>query len=365
MRWTNAALRFKRRGRRVWVPAACAVIGAVSLAACTSNRSGAPAALTTSAASTASSSSASSTSNSPALSPSTSAGSSVAAGKPVHIKLLEDDTYSVPQYGVGMPIVAYFSAKITEARDFSKATTVKVNGQPNAGHWYFETSAIIKGYPIEAHYRPARATGSTNPYWPAHADIRLAMNTKGVSAGPGLVFNDSLSLHMSTGAAHISRINCGTEQMVVTSDGKTVKTYPVSCGAAKTATFTGVKVVMQKGEQAPGSSSALRPQGAVEMIGTGTDHYDLIVPWSVRITGSGEYIHAASWNGGNIGRRSTSNGCTNLNTAAAQWFYGFAQVGDVATYTDTGGSPMPYWDGFGDWNLPDGQWDTGGLVPTV
>ena len=48
------------------------------------------------------------------------------------------------------------------------------------------------------------------------------------------------------------------------------------------------------------------------------------MPWSVRMTNSGEYIHAASWNGGNIGVRSTSNGCTNLNTADAEWYFDFA-----------------------------------------
>lgn len=263
-----------------------------------------------------------------------------------------------------MPIVAYFSKKITEAKDFTKATTITVNGQPNAGSWYFETSAIIAGYPIEAHYRPAPQPGSANPYWPAHAAIHMDMKTQGVSAGAGLTFDDSLTLSMATGDAHIATVNCTTERMVVTSDGQTVKTFPTSCGAAKTPTYTGVKVVMQKGEQAPGKST-LRPDGAVEMIGTGSDHYDLIVPWSVRITQSGEYVHAASWNGGNIGRRSTSNGCTNLNTADAEWFYKFAVIGDVVNYSATGGTKMPQWDGFGDWNVSQSLWNTGGIVPTT
>jgi lipoprotein-anchoring transpeptidase ErfK/SrfK len=122
---------------------------------------------------------------------------------------------------------------------------------------------------------------------------------------------------------------------------------------------------MQKGEQARGTDT-LRPQGQVEMIGgTGANHYDSLVPWSVRITQSGEYVHAASWNGVNIGRHSTSHGCTNLNPSDAQWYYNFAVVGDVLTYSATGGTTMPTWDGFGDWNVPLAQWQTGGLVPTT
>lgn len=46
---------------------------------------------------------------------------------------------------------------------------------------------------------------------------------------------------------------------------------------------------------------------------SGLTYSDDPVQWSVRITESGEYVHAAPWNDG-IGQRSTSNGCTNLNT---------------------------------------------------
>jgi lipoprotein-anchoring transpeptidase ErfK/SrfK len=263
-----------------------------------------------------------------------------------------------------MPIVAYFSAKITEGRDFSKAAVVTVNGQPNKGSWYFEASAQIKGYPLEAHYRPAPTPNNTNPYWPANASISLDMKTNGVSAGPGLYFNDSLTLRMNTGDAHISTVNCakGVEAMIVTSNGKQAHaTMPTSCGAAKTPTYTGTKIVMQKGESNP-ATGKLRTDGAVEMIGTGSDHYDLIVPWSVRITQSGEYVHAASWNGGNIGQRSTSNGCTNLKPADGQWFYNFALLGDVVRYVGTDGAEMNPLDGLGDWNIPWGQWSAGGLL---
>lgn len=36
----------------------------------------------------------------------------------------------------------------------------------------------------------------------------------------------------------------------------------------------------------------------------------------------------------------------------------------VAVYVNTGGAPMPVWDGHGDWNLPWTQWTSGGSVPT-
>jgi lipoprotein-anchoring transpeptidase ErfK/SrfK len=268
----------------------------------------------------------------------TSASPSPASGKPVHVRFLEGDGST---WGVGMPIIAYLSAKITDARAFAAATTVTVNGTPTHGGWYFQKSAIHSGYPLEAHYR-------TQSYWPAHAKVHLDLPVQGRSAGPGLLFDNSLTLDISTGAANITRIDGHTERMTVTSDGRQVFSFPVSLGKASTPTFSGVKVVMEKDR-------------VQRMTGPG---YDLRVPWSVRITNSGEFIHAASWNGGNIGQRSTSHGCTNLTAADAQRFYSFAQIGDVAIYTHTGGPTMPSWDGYGDWNVPWSTWQAGGLLRT-
>jgi lipoprotein-anchoring transpeptidase ErfK/SrfK len=260
------------------------------------------------------------------------------SGKPVHVRLYQADGST---YGVGMPIIAYVSASIADAKAFSEATKVTVDGAAVEGAWHFQKSAIYKGYPLEAHYRPEK-------YWPAHADIHMDLPVQGLSAGPGWVFDNSLTLDMSTGAANISKIDGKTERMVVTSDGKTKFTFPVSLGAAKTPTFSGTKVVMEKTK-------------LERMVGEG---YDVKVPWSVRVTNSGEFIHSASWNGGNIGRRSTSHGCTNLTVADAKKYFDFVQVGDVTVYTNTGGGTMPSWDGYGDWNLSWATWQTGGAVPT-
>jgi hypothetical protein len=85
----------------------------------------------------------------------------------------------------------------------------------------------------------------------------------------------------------------------------------------------------------------------------------------VRITTGGEYVHAAAWNGHNIGARSTSDGCTNLNAPDAQAFFKFSRIGDVIVYANTGGPAMKPDDGFGDWNVPQATWDAGGVVATT
>ncbi len=257
----------------------------------------------------------------------------------MHVSLLEGDG---GVYGIGMPIIAYVDHAITDAAAFDHATTVTVNGQPAAGAWYWQRSGRA-GQALEAHYR-------LRDYWPAHAQIHLSLPVKGLPAGHGLVFDDSLTLSIATGAANITTVDGATERMVVTSDGRKVFDFPVSLGAADHPTYTGTKIVMEKDR-------------VEEMKSTpGEAYYDVKVPWSVRLTNSGEFVHAASWNGGNIGSRNTSHGCTNLNVTAAQQYFEFAQIGDVFTYTNTDGPTMPVWDGYGDWTVPWSTWQSGGAL---
>ncbi len=274
----------------------------------------------------------------------------------MHISLLESDGVT---YGVGMPIVAYFTQNITDSAAFIKATTVTVNGAPAGGAWYFEANGDTTK-PMAAHYRPQN-------YWPADSTIKMDMPVQGLSAGKGLSFDDSLTLSISIGDAHISTVDCAAERMTVTSNGAPAfpAPFPTSCGAATTPTNSGTKVVMQLGEDTPGTDT-LRPNGAVRMVGGGgaLGNYDLLVNWSVRITAGGEYVHSAPWNGNNIGARSTSDGCTNLSPTNAEAFYKFSHIGDIVTSVNTGGPALNIGDGFGDWNLPWSTWLAGGAVLT-
>jgi lipoprotein-anchoring transpeptidase ErfK/SrfK len=243
-----------------------------------------------------------------------------------------------------MPIVVYFNKKITNGTAFAKASTVKVNGQPANGAWYFETSGS-PGEVYEAHYRPQH-------FWPANSTIAVDMPVKGLSAGPGLAYDDSLTLNYSIGDDHETTVDGNAEMMTVTDNGVVKFKFPVSLGKYKTPSYTGVKVVMELDK-------------VQHMVGTPDDPYSLMVPWSVRLTNSGEFIHSAPWNTANIGKHSTSNGCTNLSVANALAYFNFAVIGDPATYSNTGGTVMPTWDGYGDWNVPWSRWQAGGSLATT
>lgn len=272
--------------------------------------------------------------------------------KKVHIKLLNTDG---SEYGVGMPVIAFFSRRITNAAPLQKATVATVNGKRIAGAWYFETTNYYgRQYPVEGHFRPQH-------FWPAHAHVFVKIPAKGLSAGSGMVYDDSLTSSWTTGARHIGVVDDATHALTVHSDGRFYGRFPVSLGASSTPTFRGTKVIM---EQLP----------SVCMTDTRHTYNECGIKWDSRLTYSGEYLHAAPWNctghpgctgpGNNIGHADSSNGCTNLLPTDAYRLYHFLRTGDVIEYPNADGPPMTLGRGYGDWNLTWSQWQSGGLVST-
>ena len=322
-----------------------AILGAVGalvsvalvVTACTSSGSGSPVTVVKTRTPGAPSSVASGSPSAPASSTS----SSAKPGLPVHVSsaVLSDGS----QVGVGMPIILLLSRPIKDAKAFAAATKVTVNGSQVNGGWYFENKYGDPSHPIEADYRMAN-------YWPGHAQIHMDLPVKGLSAGTGLTFDNSLTLDFTTGPANVLTVDESTHKVTVMSDGKLWGTFPTSLGSNKTPTKRGVKVIMEKGKD-------------ISMKGPG--YFDPHVKWTQRLTYDGEYLHYAPWNTYNIDHGiDSSNGCTNLKLDAATKLYNFLEIGDVVNYPNATGPRMTLGEGYGDWNLSWQQWQTGGLYPT-
>ncbi len=259
----------------------------------------------------------------------------------MHASLFEGDGET---YGVAMPIVAYFSRAPSDATVFDKVVTVSVNGTRAHGAWYWERSSQPH-QALEAHYR-------TRSYWPAHATIKVNMPIAGLSAGPGLVFQNNVALTITTGDRHVVTIDGkpGVDKMSVYGNGALIRTFRISLGAARTPTYLGTAVVLAKAN----------PQLMVNS--PGEPYYHIEVPWSVRLTYDGEFLHDAYWNH-ELGQTNLSHGCTNMAPADAKWYYRWAQIGDPVTWINTGTSHvLPVWDGFGDWNVSWSAYRLGGRL---
>lgn len=218
-------------------------------------------------------------------------------------------------------------------------TTRKVNG---AWGWTDDHSVV---------FRPVS-------YWPGNATITvtstLGRAVLGKSGSTYLIASKNLekTFTFRTARKLIIKVNGATDRMKVYIDGKKVKDFGVSLGKAGWETRNGVKVISTLKERTHTyTSAALGLDPAVES-------YELKdIPWNTRLTPTGEFMHAAPWAYGRIGRYNGSHGCTNMFEADAKWIYEKTIPGDVALYSQTGGEIVPAWNGPGGlWNIPWDKW---------
>ena len=245
------------------------------------------------------------------------------------------------EYGVGQPVTAKLSAPVTTKEQ--RATVeraLRVESIPavdGAWHWVDDT---------ELHYRP-------KDYWPAGATVRAHSNLEGIRVSDRLRGGRSKPLTLDIGDRVIAVTDAASHVMTVYRNGEVVREIPVTTGKPGYDTRNGVKVVLAK-------------EGTVRMtsasIGS-SDFYDLIVHHSVRLTNSGEYVHAAPWSTGSQGYANVSHGCTGMSNDNAAWFYDTIKEGDVVEVVNSGGEMMaPFGNGYGDWNLSWSKWRVGSAL---
>jgi hypothetical protein len=117
-------------------------------------------------------------------------------------------------------------------------------------------------------------------------------------------------------------------------NGRRIDYWPVSTGRPGDSTPNGTYLTIDKGNP-------------VDMKGPG---YNIEVPWSVRFTWSGDYLHDAYWSVGEQGFTNVSHGCVNMPPADAEIYYKMEVPGDPVTIT---GSPAGgvFGTGWTDWFL--------------
>ena len=145
----------------------------------------------------------------------------------------------------------------------------------------------------------------------------------------------------------VTKVDIKTHQMRVFENGKRIRTIPITTGEQpKYTTRSGMKVIVQKYRYKDMNSATIGINPA------SADGYDLHnVEYAMRITYSGEFLHAAPWSVGSQGHANVSHGCTGMSTANARWLFEHSMVGDPVEYTGSN-RPMTLSNGFGDWNMP-------------
>src|SRR6059058_2131757 len=132
--------------------------------------------------------------------------------------------------------------------------------------------------------------------------------------------------------------------------GQTVRVLPMSAGRDKYPTKGGIHIALEKAPVVTMDSQT------VGIPRNSKDGYYEKVYWDVRISNGGAFVHAAPWSVDDQGHANVSHGCVNLSTADAQWFFGFAQRGDVVNVINSPAPPDLHDPGTADWNIPWSAW---------
>jgi lipoprotein-anchoring transpeptidase ErfK/SrfK len=228
-------------------------------------------------------------------------------------------------YGVGMPIVLYFNRPVSNRRAVERALEIR-SSKRIVGAWFWDSSCNMA--PVCVYFRPRR-------YWPAHTRVSFVGHLNGVEADPGVYGHHTLTQTFTIGRPLTVVVSTSGHYMNVYRDRRLFAHWPISSG--------------RPGDDTPnGNYLTIEKANPVDMVGPG---YNIEVPWSVRFTWSGDYLHDAYWSVGEQGFTNVSHGCVNMSPADAEIFYNMADPGDPVKVT---GSPRAgTWDnGWTMWFLP-------------
>lgn len=241
---------------------------------------------------------------------------------------LTDDTV-----GVAMPVIVRFDLPVQNRELYEKNMIVE-SSQPAEGRWAWFGDR-------EVHYR-------TKDYWPANTDVTVKVLVNSLPAGNGIYGQQDQIVKFHVGRKVVGYVDINRYTLTVKADDQVLRTIPVSTGDTKHRTRQGTKVIMEKLRKVDMDAATTGVDSEDD------DYYDLEdVEYAMRLTNSGEFLHAAPWSVASQGRANVSHGCTGMSTANAEWLFGQMKKGDPVEYT---GSPRPIEQGNGwtDWNI---SWD--------
>ncbi|UPK73414.1 Ig-like domain-containing protein [Nocardioidaceae bacterium SCSIO 66511] len=219
------------------------------------------------------------------------------------------------EVGVAMPIIVNFDIPVTNKAAIER--NLEVESKPKVeGTWSWLSDT-------EVHFRPKE-------YWPSGTEVTVDANVNSVKAGPNLWGQENNSASFTVGDAVESVVNVRGHEMTVKVNGKVARTLPITTGKAGFETRGGTKVIMEKHD-------VKRMDAATTGIDEDDPEYYNIpdVQYAMRVTSTGEFIHAAPWSVGSQGAANVSHGCVGLSTSDALWLYNKSSIGDPVKFINS------------------------------
>ncbi|MCW2726432.1 MAG: ErfK/YbiS/YcfS/YnhG family protein [Frankiales bacterium] len=257
------------------------------------------------------------------------------AARVLHATLTPGDDDVV---GVGMPGIVYLDQPVVTAADRAlveqRLTVTTVPAVAGAWRWMSAT---------ELHYRGPS-------YWKPGTTITIGADLHRLRLSDGTWGSGVRTSSYRVGDAVISTVDVTGHSMTVRRNGTALRTMKVSTGRDAFPTRGGAHLVLEK------VRVQVMDSATVGIPRTSPNGYFEQVPFSVRISYSGEFVHSAGWSVQDQGVRNVSHGCVNVSPADAEWFFQLARRGDVVNVINAASPPLRDDPGTSDWNIPFASW---------
>jgi lipoprotein-anchoring transpeptidase ErfK/SrfK len=244
--------------------------------------------------------------------------------------------------GVAMPISITFDARVTDRAAIERRVAVTTS-VPTEGsfHWMSDK---------QLNWRP-------KDYWRPGTQVTVDARLFGVDGGRGLYGAEDTSFSFTVGRDQRARGDVNAHTLVLSQDGRELKTLPASYGRDIYPTQSGVHVAFEKYEIKRMRSDSWG--GPAE--GT-PGFYDEELPFAVRISNNGEFVHVNAASVSQQGRSNVSHGCANLSPADGEFFYHWVQMGDPVEIVGSERPLTPADGDIADWTIPWDQYRQGSAV---
>lgn len=241
--------------------------------------------------------------------------------------------------GVGMPIVVSLSEPVDHDNRDAVEEAITVDAQPaTTGAWRWFSDSQLQ-------WRP-------KTFWKSGTTVTVDADLDGVEFSEGTWGKGTSTAAFTVGSRMVSTVDIAEHTLTVRRNGEVIRRIPITTGKSGFETRVGTKVIMSRESSRQMDS---------ETTGIGRDdseYYNVNVKWAMRLTYSGEFLHAAPWSVGSQGHANVSHGCTGMSTENAKWLFDHSKVGDVVKYVD-GSRAMEWGNGYTAWNKTFGQWKSG------
>ena len=246
--------------------------------------------------------------------------------------------------GVAMPISLYFSRPVVDRAAVESQLAV-VPSVPTVGSWHWVGDDQVNWRPKE--------------YWQSGTTVAVYSSLQGVDTGNGVYGGGNTVSTFAIGKDQRVIGDVTKHTLVMYENGVPINTLPASFGRSKFPTQYGVHVAFEK-HPVKRMRSDTWAGGAQQGE---PDYYDVEVPWAVRISANGEFVHVNASTVGQQGRANVSHGCVNLSPANGKMFYDWVQFGDPVEIIGSERPLTPKDGDILDWTIPWDQYTAGSALP--